>query len=86
MVFGLDGDGILAHRQPDQELALRVRCNSDGRTYGLSAGAGFDLSALQNLAVLVQDAARNHNTGGHDQIAEIAGITRHKQERLASQG
>lgn len=85
MVFGLDRDRIFAHRQTDQELALRVGRDPNGGAHGLSGSAGFHLSTLQNLAVLVQDAAQNHNASWHDQIAEVAGLARRKQEWPASQ-
>jgi hypothetical protein len=85
MVFGLDRDRIFAHRQTDQKLALWVGCDPNGGAHGLSGSTGFHLSTLQNLAVLVHDVARNHHTGGHDHIAQIAGIARRKQEWLASQ-
>ena len=85
MVLGLNGQGIFAHGQTNQELALRVGCDPDGGAHWLSGSAGFHLSTLQNLAVLVQDTARNHNASWHDQIAEISGIARRKQEWLASQ-
>jgi hypothetical protein len=82
----LDGDGIVANRQTDQELALRVGCNPDGGPCGFSASAGFHLGTFQTMAVLVRHAARNHNTGWHNQIAKVAGIARRQQKRLASQG
>jgi hypothetical protein len=86
MVFGLNGQGVFAHGQTKGKLALWVGCDPDGGAHRLSGGAGFHLSTFQSQAFLVQDAARNHNTGWHDQIAEISGIARRKQEWLASQG
>ena len=86
MVLGLNRDGIFARGQTNQELALRVGCDPDGGPHGFSGSAGFQLGTFQTIAVLVQHAAQNHNTRWHDQIAEIPGIARRKQQWLASQG
>jgi hypothetical protein len=86
MILGLCGQSIFAYRNTKGELALRVGCDPDGGTSRLSGSARFHLSALQNLAVLVEHAARKQDAGWHDQIAEILRIARGQHEKLASQG
>jgi hypothetical protein len=86
MVLGLGSQGVFAHRKTKRELALPVGCDPDHRVSRLPGSARFHLSALQNLAILVQDAARKQDSGWHDQIAEISRIARGQHEKLASQG
>jgi hypothetical protein len=86
MVLGLRGQGVFAHRKTDEELALRVGCDPNCESDRLAGRTRFHLSALQDLAILVQDAARKHDPGWHNEIAEISNIAGHKQEWFASQG
>ena len=65
---------------------MRVGCDPDWGARLPAGRARFHLSALQNLAVLVQDAARKQDPGWHDEIAEISGIAWRKQQRITSQG